>query len=66
MVSDVVPGSGEVGLVAMSGPDAAWLLQGRRQVGGDVCIVEGVRYTIPGDWATVDADGNVRLLGRGS
>jgi len=25
-----------------------------------------VRYTIPGDWATVDDDGTVRLLGRGS
>jgi 3-oxocholest-4-en-26-oate---CoA ligase len=25
-----------------------------------------VRYTIPGDWATVDADGTARLLGRGS
>ncbi len=25
-----------------------------------------MRYTIPGDWATVDADGTVRLLGRGS
>ena len=29
-------------------------------------IVDGVRYSIPGDYATVDADGTVRLLGRGS
>ena len=28
--------------------------------------IDGVRYSIPGDWATVDADGTVRLLGRGS
>ena len=25
-----------------------------------------MRYSIPGDWAEVDADGTVRLLGRGS
>ncbi|HEY5171511.1 MAG TPA: acyl-CoA synthetase, partial [Acidimicrobiia bacterium] len=28
--------------------------------------VEGRRYSIPGDYATVDADGTIRLLGRGS
>jgi 3-oxocholest-4-en-26-oate---CoA ligase len=28
--------------------------------------VNGVRYSIPGDWAEVDADGTIRLLGRGS
>ena len=28
--------------------------------------VDGVRYSIPGDYATVDADGTIRLLGRGS
>ena len=27
---------------------------------------DGVRWSIPGDWAEVDADGTVRLLGRGS
>jgi acyl-CoA synthetase (AMP-forming)/AMP-acid ligase II len=29
-------------------------------------VIDGVRYTIPGDFATVDADGTVHLLGRGS
>jgi acyl-CoA synthetase (AMP-forming)/AMP-acid ligase II len=28
--------------------------------------VAGRRYSIPGDYATVDADGTIRLLGRGS
>ena len=27
---------------------------------------DGVRYSIPGDYGTVDADGTIRLLGRGS
>jgi fatty-acyl-CoA synthase len=29
-------------------------------------VFDGVRYSVPGDYATVDADGGVRLLGRGS
>ena len=29
-------------------------------------MFDGVRYSVPGDYATVDADGTVRLLGRGS
>ncbi|HEY5013471.1 MAG TPA: acyl-CoA synthetase, partial [Acidimicrobiia bacterium] len=29
-------------------------------------IIDGKRCSIPGDWATVDADGTLRLLGRGS
>jgi fatty-acyl-CoA synthase len=28
--------------------------------------IEGTRYSIPGDWASVDADGTIHLLGRGS
>ena len=29
-------------------------------------VLDGVRYAIPGDYATVDADGTIQLLGRGS
>ena len=29
-------------------------------------VIEGKRWSIPGDWATVEADGSLRLLGRGS
>ncbi len=29
-------------------------------------MLDGVRYSIPGDFATVETDGTVRLLGRGS
>ena len=28
--------------------------------------IDGERYAIPGDYATIEADGTVRLLGRGS
>ena len=29
-------------------------------------MIDGARWSIPGDWATVEADGTLRLLGRGS
>jgi fatty-acyl-CoA synthase len=29
-------------------------------------VVDGVRYSMPGDYATVEVDGTIRLLGRGS
>ena len=29
-------------------------------------VIDGVRYVIPGDWCTVEADGALTLLGRGS
>ena len=29
-------------------------------------VLDGIRYAVPGDHATVDADGTIRLLGRGS
>jgi acyl-CoA synthetase (AMP-forming)/AMP-acid ligase II len=29
-------------------------------------VVDGVRYSLPGDWAALEADGTIRLLGRGS
>ena len=28
--------------------------------------IDGVRYSIPGDWASVGADGSITLLGRGA
>jgi acyl-CoA synthetase (AMP-forming)/AMP-acid ligase II len=64
--ADVMPGSGEVGLVAMAGPMPLGYYKDPDKSAATFRIIDGVRYTIPGDWATVDADGTVRLLGRGS
>ena len=63
---DVVPGSGDVGLVAMSGPMPLGYYKDPDKSAATFRIIDGVRYTVPGDWATVDADGTARLLGRGS
>jgi acyl-CoA synthetase (AMP-forming)/AMP-acid ligase II len=64
--ADVVPGSGELGLVAMSGPMPLGYYKDPEKTAATFRTIDGVRHTIPGDWATVDADGTVRLLGRGS
>ncbi len=63
---DVVPGSNQLGLVAMSGPMPLGYYKDPDKSAATFRIIDGVRYTIPGDWATVDDDGTVRLLGRGS
>jgi 3-oxocholest-4-en-26-oate---CoA ligase len=63
---DVVPGSGQTGLVAMSGPMPLGYYKDPDKSAATFRTIDGVHYTIPGDWATVDADGSLRLLGRGS
>ena len=62
---DVVPGSGELGRARAARPDTARLLQ-RPASRPRRFTINGERYSVPGDWATVDADGAVQLLGRGS
>jgi len=63
---DVEPGSGEIGRVAMRGHTPIGYYKDPVKSAGTFQLIDGVRYTIPGDLATVDADGTVRLLGRGS
>ena len=63
---DVSRGSGERGIVAMSGPMPLGYYKDPERSAATFRIIDGVRYTVPGDFATVDVDGTVRLLGRGS
>jgi acyl-CoA synthetase (AMP-forming)/AMP-acid ligase II len=63
---DVVPGSGERGLVASRGRTPVGYYKDEAKSAATFLVLDGVRYSIPGDWAEVDADGTVRLLGRGS
>ena len=59
-------GSGEMGLVAMRGFTPVGYYKDPEKSAATFQVIDGVRYSIPGDFATVDADGTVRLLGRGS
>ena len=63
---DVVPGSGERGRVAIRGHTPVGYYKDPDKSAQTFVVVDGVRYSMPGDWAEVDSDGTVRLLGRGS
>jgi 3-oxocholest-4-en-26-oate---CoA ligase len=63
---DVVPGSGELGRVALRGFTPMGYYKDPEKSAATFETVNGVRYSIPGDWAEVLADGSVKLLGRGS
>jgi acyl-CoA synthetase (AMP-forming)/AMP-acid ligase II len=62
----VAPGSGVVGKVARSGNVPIGYYNDPVKTAATFVTVDGVRYAIPGDFATVEADGTVTLLGRGS
>ena len=59
-------GSGEMGRVAMRGFTPIGYYKDPEKSAATFQVIDGVRYSIPGDFATVDTDGTVRLLGRGS
>jgi acyl-CoA synthetase (AMP-forming)/AMP-acid ligase II len=63
---DVVPGSGQAGLVAVRGRVPLGYYKDPAKSAATFRVIDGVRWSIPGDWATVDADGTIQLLGRGS
>lgn len=62
----VEPGSGEVGLAAFGGPMPVGYYKDEEKTAATFRIVEGKRWSIPGDFATVETDGSMKLLGRGS
>ncbi|MFM8311492.1 MAG: AMP-binding enzyme, partial [Ilumatobacteraceae bacterium] len=62
----VQPGSGERGLVAVGGAIPVGYYKDEAKTAQTFRIFEGRRWTVPGDWAEVNADGTLLLLGRGS
>lgn len=60
------PGSGVRGLIAKSGHIPVGYFKDEKKTAETFKTFNGVRYAIPGDWATVEADGTVTMLGRGS
>jgi 3-oxocholest-4-en-26-oate---CoA ligase len=65
---DVQPGSGEVGLLAVGAESGipVGYYKDEQKTASTFRIIDGARYSIPGDWAKVEADGSITLLGRGS
>jgi 3-oxocholest-4-en-26-oate---CoA ligase len=62
----VEPGSGERGLVAVSGFLPAGYYKDEAKTASTFKVIEGIRWSVPGDWAEVNIDGTLKLLGRGS
>ncbi|MDP5109283.1 MAG: AMP-binding protein [Ilumatobacteraceae bacterium] len=63
---EVVPGSGEIGKVAAGGAVPLGYYKDPEKSNKTFRTINGVRYSFPGDMATVEADGSLTLLGRGS
>jgi 3-oxocholest-4-en-26-oate---CoA ligase len=62
----VTPGSGQVGRLARKGHVPIGYYKDEVKTKATFVTVDGERWVMPGDNATVDADGTVVLLGRGS
>jgi acyl-CoA synthetase (AMP-forming)/AMP-acid ligase II len=61
----LTPGSDEIGQVAVPGSTDSYF-KDPEKTADTFRLIDGVRYTIPGDFATMGADGTLTLLGRGS
>jgi 3-oxocholest-4-en-26-oate---CoA ligase len=63
---EVVAGSGVQGRLAMRGRGPVGYYKDPDKTAATFAIIDGERWIIPGDVATVGADGTLQLLGRGS
>ena len=64
--NEVRPGSGVRGLIARRGHIPVGYYKDEVKSAATFKVINGVRYAIPGDYAQVEADGSVTMLGRGS
>ncbi|MGA5463097.1 acyl-CoA synthetase [Mycobacterium sp. NPDC050041] len=64
--NEVVPGSGKRGIIAKCGHIPVGYFKDEKKTAETFRTFHGVRYAIPGDYAEVEADGTVTMLGRGS
>lgn len=62
----VVPGSGEAGMAAVGGHIPLGYYKDPEKTARTFPTIDGRRWSMPGDWATVAEDGTLVLLGRGS
>ncbi len=63
---EVKPGSGAIGMIAQAGRVPTGYYKDPEKSAKTFRTIRGLRYSFPGDFATVEADGTIRLLGRGS
>jgi len=59
-------GSNDAGRLAVRGHIPLGYYKDPEKTAATFPVIDGVRYAVPGDLATIDADGAITLLGRGS
>ncbi len=65
-LNQVVPGSGVIGKIARGGDIPVGYYNDPVKTAEVFITVDGTRYVMPGDFASVEANGTITLLGRGS
>jgi fatty-acyl-CoA synthase len=63
---ELAPGSEEIGLLAVGGRNPLGYYKDEDKSERTFKMIDGVRFSVPGDYAQVDADGSIHVLGRGS
>ncbi|MFT6433724.1 MAG: fatty-acyl-CoA synthase [Candidatus Azotimanducaceae bacterium] len=63
---EVEPGTSEAGMIATSGNIPLGYYKDEARTEKTFPTINGVRYSMAGDWCTLDADGSMALLGRGN
>jgi 3-oxocholest-4-en-26-oate---CoA ligase len=64
--NEVKPGSGVRGIIAKRGHVPVGYYKDDKKSAETFRVINGVRYAVPGDYAQVEEDGTVTMLGRGS
>lgn len=64
--SPIAPGSGIAGRIARAGPVPLGYYKDPEKTARTFITIEGVRHVLPGDYGTIEADGTIKLLGRGN
>ncbi len=62
----VRPGSGDIGRVGVEGLMPVGYYKDEVKTAATFPTLNGIRYSLPGDFATIEEDGTITLLGRGS
>ena len=60
------PGDGRIGMLANSGHIPLGYYKDEKKTAATFPVIDGVRYAVPGDLASLDADGTIAVFGRGA
>ena len=63
---EIEPGSGEIGMLCNGSMVPLGYYKDEEKSAKTFRVFNGVRYSVPGDYAILEADGTITLLGRGS